>query len=150
MSRARPTRRAIGKYSGNDKYEGAYEDMGQFIQHTPSCIPAEADRLLRRILACLLVGNTDAHFKNFAMFHTRDGLRLTPAYDVVAASVYSEYQTIALRVGRARDIAIGALKPKHLLELQCPAARTALRSPLRWWRRWLPVAIFDFIEGSTT
>ena len=107
----------LGKYSGDDKYEGAYEDMGQYILRTPSCIPVEADRLLRRILACLLVGNTDAHFKNFAMFHTRDGLRLTPAYDVVAASVYREHQTIALHVGGARDIAIGALQPKHLLGL---------------------------------
>src|SRR5258708_7722569 len=56
----------LGKYSGDDRYEGAYEDLGQFILHTPSCIPAEADRLLRRTLACLLVGSTDAHFKNFA------------------------------------------------------------------------------------
>ncbi len=49
------------------------------------------------------------------MFHTRDGLRLTPAYDLVAASVYPEYQTIALQVAGARNIAIGALRPKHLL-----------------------------------
>jgi serine/threonine-protein kinase HipA len=107
----------LDKYSGDDKYEGAHEEMGQFIMHTPSCIPVEADRLLRRILACLLVGNTDAHFKNFAMFHTRDGLRLTPAYDLVAASVYPEYQTIALHIAGARDLAIGALQPKHLLGL---------------------------------
>lgn len=107
----------LGKYSGDDKYEGAYEDMGRFILNRPACIPVEADRLLRRILACLLVGNTDAHFKNFAMFHTRDGLRLTPAYDLVAASVYPEYQTIALHLGGARDIAIKALQPKHLLAL---------------------------------
>jgi serine/threonine-protein kinase HipA len=107
----------LGKYSGNDKYEGAYEDLGQFILRTSSCIPAEADRLLRRILACLLVGNTDAHFKNFAMFHTRDGLRLTPAYDLVAASFYSEYQSIALSVAGARNMAIGSLQAKHLLRM---------------------------------
>lgn len=107
----------LGKYSGDDKYEGAYEDLGQFILRTPSCIPAEADRLLRRILACLLVGNTDAHFKNFAMFHARDGLRLTPAYDLVAASFYPEYQSIALNVAGARNMAIGSLQAKHLLRM---------------------------------
>ena len=107
----------LGKYSGDDKYEGAYEEMGRFIIGTPSCIPAEADRLLRRILACLLVGNTDAHFKNFAMFHTRDGLRLTPAYDLVAASVYPDYQTIALQLAGAGSLAIGSLRPKHLLQM---------------------------------
>ena len=30
----------FGKFSGDDKYEGAYEDMGQFILRTPGCIPA--------------------------------------------------------------------------------------------------------------
>jgi serine/threonine-protein kinase HipA len=107
----------LGKYSGDDKYEGAYEDLGQFILRTPSCIPAEADRLLRRVLACLLTGNTDAHFKNFAMFHARDGLRLTPAYDLVAASVYPDYQTIALQIAGAKSLAIGALHAKHLLAM---------------------------------
>lgn len=105
----------LGRYSGDDKYEGAYEEMGQFILNTPGCLPAEADRLLSRILACLLVGNTDAHFKNFAMEHTRDGLRLTPAYDLVASSIYPEYQSIALTVSGIRNLLLHELKPKHLL-----------------------------------
>jgi serine/threonine-protein kinase HipA len=107
----------LGRRSGDDKYEGAYEDMGRFIRETPGCLPAEADRLYRQILVCLLLGNTDAHFKNFAMFHTRDGLRLTPAYDLVAAAVYPEYQTIALSVTGARDMNLGALQAKHLVAL---------------------------------
>ncbi len=107
----------LGKFSGDPKYDGAYEDMGRFILNTPSCIPAEADRLLHRILVCLLIGNTDAHFKNFAMFHARDGLRLTPVYDLVAASVYPDYQTIALHIAGARTLAIGSLQPKHLFGL---------------------------------
>lgn len=106
----------LGRFS-DDKYEGAYEDMGRFIMKTRGAIPVEADRLLLRILACLLVGNTDAHLKNFAMFHTRDGLRLTPAYDLVASSVYPEFQSIALGVGGIQNLSIGLLKPKHLLKL---------------------------------
>lgn len=106
----------LGKHSG-EKYEGAYQDMGRFILNTPACVPAEADRLLRRILACLLVGNTDAHFKNFAMFHTRDGLRLAPAYDLVAGSYYDEYQQIALDIGDVHNLDIGKLRAKHLLSL---------------------------------
>ncbi len=101
----------------DDKYEGAYEDMGRFIMTTPGAIPVEADRLLQRILACLLTGNTDAHLKNFAMFHTREGLRLTPAYDLVASSIYPDFQTIALGVSGIQNLSIGQLKPKHLLQL---------------------------------
>ncbi|WP_178134134.1 type II toxin-antitoxin system HipA family toxin [Vineibacter terrae] len=107
----------LGRRSGDDKYEGSYEDMGGFIHETSGCLPAEADRLYRRILACLLLGNTDAHFKNFAMFHTRDGLRLTPGYDLVAAATYRQYQTVALVAGGARNLAIGSLQPKHLVSL---------------------------------
>jgi serine/threonine-protein kinase HipA len=133
----------LGKYSGDDKYEGAYEDLGQFILRTPSCIPAEADRLLRRILACLLVGNTDAHFKNFAMFHARDGLRLTPAYDLVAASFYPEYQSIALSVAGAGSIAIGSLQAKHLLRMAqgFGVAEDALLSAVERLGKRLPTAL---------
>jgi serine/threonine-protein kinase HipA len=133
----------LGKHSGDDKYEGAYEDLGQFILRTPSCIPAEADRLLRRILACLLVGNTDAHFKNFAMFHARDGLRLTPAYDLVAASFYPEYQSIALSVAGAGSIAIGSLQAKHLLRMAQGFGITedALLSAVEQLGKRLPTAL---------
>ena len=139
----------LGKYSGDDKYEGAYEDMGRFIVGTPSCIPVEADRLLRRILACLLVGNTDAHFKNFAMFHTRDGLRLTPAYDLVAASVYPEYQTIALQLAGAGGLAIGSLRAKHLLQMAegFSVNEEALLSAVEQLRKRLPLAM-EVVEKS--
>ncbi len=107
----------LGLHSGDDKYNGSYEMLGNFINTTPGCIPAEADRLYRRILACLIVGNTDAHFKNFAMLHTRDGLRLTPSYDLVAANRYSQFHTIALSIGSASNLDIGNLKPKHIIDL---------------------------------
>lgn len=139
----------LGNFSGDPKYEGAYEDMGQFIQNTPSCIPAEADRLLRRILVCLLTGNTDAHFKNFAMFHARDGLRLTPAYDLVAASIYPEYQSIALHIAGARSLAIGNLQPKHLLGLAegFSVSGDALASTVEELEKLLPRAL-EALEQS--
>lgn len=107
----------LGRFSGNDKYDSSYEELGRFIYENPNCIPTESLKLFKRILACLLLGNTDAHLKNFAMFHTRDGLRLTPAYDLVGAARYQEYHTIALRIGGARDLNIGALKAKHLVSM---------------------------------
>jgi serine/threonine-protein kinase HipA len=106
----------FGRRSGDDKYEASYEDMAKFIRNTPACAPADAWRLYRRILTCVLTGNTDAHLKNFAMFHTRDGLRLTPAYDLVAAAVYPEYQQLALTMGAA-NLRLADIKPKHLVTL---------------------------------
>lgn len=139
----------LGKYSGDDKHGGTYEDMGQFILRTPACIPAEADRLLRRIFASLPVGNTDAHFKNFAMFHTRDGLRLTPSYDLVAASPYPEFQSVALRMGWTGDLAIGSLPTKHLAGLTTGFGMNedALASAVVQLGKRLPKAL-EAIEGS--
>jgi serine/threonine-protein kinase HipA len=91
--------------------------MAAFIRNTPGCAPADAWRLFRRILVCLLTGNTDAHLKNFAMFHTPDGLRLTPAYDLVAAALYPEYRQLALAIGTASNFVLEQVKPKHIVAL---------------------------------
>jgi serine/threonine-protein kinase HipA len=106
----------LGKRSGEDKYEASYDDMAAFILQTPGCTPVDAWRLCRRILVCFLTGNADAHLKNFAMFHTRDGLRLTPAYDLVSAALYPEYRTWALAIGTA-SVTLEQLKAKHLVAL---------------------------------
>jgi serine/threonine-protein kinase HipA len=111
----------------DDKYDGAYEDMAELIDATPDCLPAEKALLLRHILACVLVGNTDAHFKNFAMMHTPDGLRLTPIYDMVASALLPQYQTLALAIGGAANLSLGALGPKHIVSL---AASFGLPEPV--------------------
>jgi serine/threonine-protein kinase HipA len=107
----------LDKRSGDDKYEASYDDMAAFIRNTPGCAPADAWRLFRRILICLLTGNTDAHLKNFAMFHTPDGLRLTPAYDLVAAALYPEYRQLALAIGTASNLVLEQVRPKHIVAL---------------------------------
>jgi serine/threonine-protein kinase HipA len=118
----------LGKRSGNDKYDASYDDMARFILNTPGCTPVDAWRLFRRILVCFLTGNTDAHLKNFAMFHTRDGLRLTPAYDLVAAALYPEYRQIALAIGGAANLELKSLQPKHIvaLSVSCGLGRRVL------------------------
>jgi serine/threonine-protein kinase HipA len=103
-------------YPSEAKYGGSHKSMADFIRETPGCLPAETFRLYLRILAGLLLGNTDMHLKNFAMFHTAAGLRLAPAYDAVSAALYG-YKTIALSIGGAANIPIGSLKPQTLIRL---------------------------------
>lgn len=107
----------LGRSSGDDKYNASYEDIAAFILNTPGCTPVDAWRLYQRILVCFLTGNTDAHLKNFAMFHTPDGLRLTPAYDLVAAALYPDFRTLALAIGGASNLTLSDLKQKHLVTL---------------------------------
>lgn len=100
----------------NSKYDGSYKEMSDFIRTCKDCLPIENYRLYARILAGILLGNTDMHFKNFAMFHTPAGLRLTPSYDQVSAVLYP-YKTIALAIGEAPNLKIGNLKPKNLITM---------------------------------
>ncbi len=98
------------------KYDGAHKDMADFILQTDGCLPTQNYLLFRRILVGLLLGNTDMHLKNFAMFNTEQGFRFTPSYDQVAASLYN-YKTVALSLGGARDLPIGGLKPSNIIKL---------------------------------
>ncbi len=98
------------------KYEGSYKEMADFIAKTQGCLPAQNYLLFRRILAGFLIGNTDMHFKNFALFHTASGYRLTPSYDQVSAALY-DYKTIALQTGGIPNLLLGDLKAKHIVLL---------------------------------
>ena len=51
-------------------------------------------------------GNTDAHLKNVAMFHTADGLRLAPNCDMVASAYDRQFQTRPLTIA-GTDTALG-------------------------------------------
>jgi len=51
----------------------------------------------------VLIGNCDAHLKNFSLLETPDGLRLSPAYDIVNTAYYDGYeQNLALSIGGAK------------------------------------------------
>ncbi|MBS0349598.1 MAG: HipA domain-containing protein [Proteobacteria bacterium] len=100
-----------------EKYDGSYRAMADFVYKTENCLPSEIYRLYKRILVGLLLGNTDMHFKNFALMYTAEGLRLTPNYDQVAAAIYKPYQTIALTLDKEADRLITQLKPKNLIAL---------------------------------
>ena len=51
--------------------------------------PDSLGRLLQATYVNVLVGNSDAHGKNFSLLHHRDGsIELTPVYDVVSTLYY--------------------------------------------------------------
>ncbi len=105
-------------HASEDKYDGSYEHMADFIiANDGLCLKAECDTLFRRIMACILTGNTDAHLKNFAMMHTDSGLRLTPSYDLVGSACYPDYQTLALGIERAENLRIGDIGAKNIVRL---------------------------------
>jgi serine/threonine-protein kinase HipA len=117
------------------RYDGSYSEMADFIRRNPRAEPADIDRLFRRVLACILVGNNDAHLKNFGMIYEGDRMRLAPVYDFLAVALYPEFNSaLALRIGSGpnpRDIAGLGAKHVEALAKSFALSRTALLEAVR-------------------
>lgn len=82
------------------KYDGAYEDVAAIIRQHSARPAIDLARFFRRLIVFALVGNCDAHLKNFSLLEAREGLRLSPAYDILNTVVYDGYdQELALSIG---------------------------------------------------
>ncbi len=74
--------------SSREKYDSSYECIAKgILQYSVS---PEIDLLLyfKQIIFNIIIGNTDAHLKNFALLETKNGMRLSPAYDLVNTMLY--------------------------------------------------------------
>jgi serine/threonine-protein kinase HipA len=93
----------LGKPRGNDyagKYDASYEDVAQVIQNHSVRPEIDLARFFNRVVAYAVIGNCDAHLKNFSLLETEAGLRLSPAYDILNTALYSDYsQRFALAIG---------------------------------------------------
>ncbi|MGD0912784.1 MAG: HipA domain-containing protein [Terracidiphilus sp.] len=110
----------LGRVS-EDKYRGAYGDMADVMRKNPRCSPIDVEKLFRRILVCILLGNNDAHMKNFGLLYAEDRLRLAPFYDVLAVGLYPEYSRtpMALRLMSTgtNPTSLAGIGRVHLVEL---------------------------------
>jgi len=67
-----------------------------------------------------LLGNNDAHLKNFGLLYFGDQLRLSPFFDVLAAALYPEYSRtgMALRLGPGTNpTSMAGIGQPHLIAL---------------------------------
>lgn len=87
------------------KYDSSYEEAGQAIERHSARPRIDLARYFRLVVFNLVIGNADAHLKNFSLLERPEGLRLSPAYDLLNTIVYPNYDTTsALAIdGRKRD-----------------------------------------------
>ena len=81
----------LSKPRGRDfsgKYDAGFEDIGAMIGRHSARPEIDLLRFFQRIVAYALIGNCDCHLKNFSLLETVNGLRLSPAYDVVNTYIY--------------------------------------------------------------
>lgn len=88
-----------------DKYSGSAEQIGKFIvQH--SDIPfIDTQKLFIRLMFYFLIGNGDAHLKNFSMVRLANGYRLAPAYDIVSSrlAIPNESEEMAITINSKKS-----------------------------------------------
>ena len=82
-------------------------------------------RMADAVIFNYLIGNTDAHGKNFSFLHEGDGLILAPFYDLLSTVIYPNLsQKMAMKIG-------GKYKYEevHLKEWEKMATETGLGQP---------------------
>ena len=78
----------------DDKYSGSMERIGKKVRELSSVPGLDVQLFFERVLLNFLLGNGDAHLKNFSMLEAEDdGLRLSPAYDIVCSKVVIPKET---------------------------------------------------------
>jgi serine/threonine-protein kinase HipA len=89
----------------NGKYQSSYEEAATVIEKHSARSRIDLARYFNLVVFNLVVGNADAHLKNFSLLERAEGLRLSPAYDLVNTIVYPELErSAALEIaGRKRS-----------------------------------------------
>ena len=107
------------------KYEVGWRSCFAVVNQHATRPEAARRELVERLLFNLLIGNGDAHAKNFALLFGDDGAELAPAYDLLCTQVYPALsESFVMKVGPARRQAeLGALAWQELAEqAQVPLA----------------------------
>jgi serine/threonine-protein kinase HipA len=92
FDRSSPTERKrcedFSQILGLDKYTGSVEQVGRNLMEVSEFPGIDAQLLYERVLLNFLVGNGDAHLKNYSVLEDDSGkLRLSPAYDIVCSKL---------------------------------------------------------------
>ena len=78
---------ALGRPRG-DKYTLELADLVAVLRRHARVPAMEIDKLLRGVLFNLIIGNRDAHAKNYSLLHEQGRVRLAPLYDLVCTLCY--------------------------------------------------------------
>lgn len=77
----------------------------ELVRNTSSLPLVDLQSLLDAVIFNLLIGNNDAHGKNFSLIYHADGqTRLAPLYDLVSTTAYPELSaSMAMKIGGEND-----------------------------------------------
>jgi len=71
----------------SDKYKGSVEQIGKGLRRISSSPGYDIQLFFERVVLNFILGNGDAHLKNYSVSYREDNIRLTPAYDIVCSKL---------------------------------------------------------------
>jgi serine/threonine-protein kinase HipA len=79
----------------NYKYDFSYEEIGDLIRKHVAAYPIETERFFQLVVFNYLIGNGDAHLKNFSLIRNEEygDYTLTPAYDLLNTRLHVPDET---------------------------------------------------------
>ena len=78
----------------NYKYDKSYEEIADGIDRYCAAKTITKEMFFRQLVYCYLIGNGNAHLKNFSVTMTTDGdYMLSPAYDLLNTRLHLPYDT---------------------------------------------------------
>lgn len=108
------------------KYDVSWRQCFDLIDRHVAAPEQARKELIDRLFFNLLIGNCDAHGKNFALLFKASGAELAPAYDLLSTQVYpSLSEAFSMRIGPAR-------RQDELTALAWQDLALAARLPLEW------------------
>lgn len=110
------------------KYQGSYEMLARAIRLycPPERAQASLESLYRSVVVSCIVGNGDAHLKNFGLLYSHpeaNDARLAPAYDIVNTTAYIPEDSLALSLDGNKSLfasRLGLLSFAQVCEVKNP------------------------------
>lgn len=88
----------------------------QLIRHVSSLPVIDLKALLQGVLFNLIIGNNDAHGKNFSLLYSGQQARLAPFYDMISTVYYPSLATkMAMKIGSKYNFDL--LYPRHIIQM---------------------------------
>ena len=135
---------ALGVQS-RDKYKITFKDCLKVLNQTQA--PAvDKKEFVKQVVFNYLIGNTDAHGKNFSIYWFFNKINLTPAYDLLNSSIYDCDQRIAMKIGKAKYYADVTAKDWELFAQDLDVSPKVVFAELERQKRILPTILENIVK----
>ena len=118
-----------------------YKDLFETIRKYSADSSADIESVIRIAIFNYIIGNTDAHGKNFSFLYTDKGFRLAPFYDLLSTEVYGNHsKKMAMKIGNTYDSEAVCLTDWHKFSRQNGITQEKIEKELKYIsRRIFPI-----------